>query len=802
MLYSYNWLREYVRELPPPMDLARLLTMTGTEVEGVAERGPLVSGVVVAEVLKIERHPNADRLRLCEVGTGRASYWIVCGADNMREGDRVALALPGAVLAHGLKIKRSRIRGVESEGMMCSESELGLKDVSSGIMILPGEAALGADLLDAMGLRDHMIEVNVMPNRADLLSMRGLALEISAATGAPFVEKTAALVEGGAPIGSLVVVDIERGPFCRRYAARVAAGVKVAESSAHMRERLEAHGIRPINNVVDATNYAMLATGHPMHAFDLDALRGGSVRVRNASPGETIETIDGRTRGLDPAVPVIADSVGPIAIAGIMGGKRCEVTDATRNVLLECACFEPSAIRRASRTIGLSTESSYRFERGVDPEGVRGAIDMAAAVLHALAGGEVASGAVDDYPGKKAMRSVTFRCRRASEVLGVEVAAGSALRIFQGLGMEASGTDEPGAISVTPPSRRADIKEEIDLIEEVARLSGYDKVPATMPGAELKSVRRPERSAVISRVKDALKDLGFMEAVNLSFVSSRTFALSGHQESEGVRILNPLTEEQSVMRASLLPSLLGNLRYNLSMRNDELRLFECAPVFLKGGALPEERWRTAGVMYCHRLTSRWEPPGDWIDFYDVKGAVESLFECLGIAAPFNVERARGGGRLFHPGRSASVTLDGKDAGVLGEIHPDVSTAFDLKRPACLFDIDIDALVKASRAVRTYRALPKFPGSSRDIAFVVAETVPYGEIFDAVSTINAKLIEKLEVFDVYCGGAIPSGKRSIALRVSYRANDRTLTGEEVDGLHARVAGALVERFGAEIRGEGA
>ncbi len=797
MIFSYNWLKEYIEDLPAPKDLADVLTMTGTEVESVSLSGPSISGVVTATVLGCAPHPNADRLQLCEVTAGLEKLSIVCGARNMKAGDRVALALDGAALPGGIRIKRSKIRGVESQGMMCSEVELGLKDASEGIMILPPEIPAGMDINEALGLKDFMMEVGVTPNRADLLSVRGLSREVAAVAGAPFRDKVFEVVEEGGPVEDYISVSIESGAPCRRYAARVIEGVTVGPSPDGLKKRLEAHGIRPVNNVVDATNYAMLELGSPLHAFDLDRISGRAIDVRLAGDNESIATIDSRERALDPSMLVIADDRGPVALAGVMGGEATEVTEATRDILLEAAWFLPSSVRRTSRKTNLSTDSSYRFERGVDINGLSRALDLCASMIQRLAGGRVAKGTIDLYPEEIVRKPIGLRMERVRALLGVDPGKADALDILKRLGVSAEETLE-GVFKAVAPSWRVDINEEIDLIEEISRLYGYANIPATLPASALRLAVTGRAFDIKRKVKEILASIGFIEVINYSFVSGNLFSMTGPAAKEGVGILNPLTEEQAVMRDSLLPSLLDNLRRNLLKKNEDLRIFELAPVFTPRGKLPEERWKAAGLIYGLRWEYRWNYAKEWADFFDVKGAVERLFDGLGMDLPLEVSGVDADDRLFHPGKSAALLLNGRVCGVFGEAHPDVVRAFDLKRPVYLFEADVDSIVQTPARKARYCPLPKFPESARDIAFIADDRVPYGEIIKSIEDLDTKLIEKVELFDVYCGGNIPSGKRSMAIRIAYRSADRTLTYDEVEGMHSRVAKRLEERFGAEIR----
>ncbi len=798
MLYSYNWLKEYIDKLPAPADLSELLTMTGSEVDSVRDLSEGIDGVITARIEKVEPHPNADKLSLCRVNDGNNNYSIVCGATNMKDGDLVALARHGATLPGGIKIKRVKLRGVESGGMLCSVAELGLSESSEGIMILPEDTPTGMDIRDALRLRDFILEVSITPNRADLLSIRGLAREIAAVTGGKFLDKKIKLKEKGPEVKGLVKAGIEPGTPCRRYAARVIEGVKIGPSPDYMRRRLEAHGLRPVNNVVDVTNYVLLETGQPLHAFDLDKVNDKTITVRGAKDGEGIETIDNRERKLPRGTVVIADSTGPLAVGGVMGGKATEVTDGTQNILLESAWFEPTAVRRASRALGLASDSSYRFERGTDIDNVRAALDMAAGLIAETSGGVAAKGAVDIYPEKYKPARIKFSIKRAAATLGVPLKKSQVNDTFKRLGIKVSGAGDE--LTCLPPTFRMDIREEADLVEEVARMFGYDNIPTVLPEAGLKGGELPFRATLKRRIRGALSAAGFMEVMNYSFVSQEAFSLF-NGESEGIRLLNPLSEDQSVMRGSLLPSLLMNLRHNINMKNTGVRVFEVAPVFSPNKKLPEEKWKTSGLIYGTRWKESWNFPSQPADFYDIKGVVERLLDILGRGGSLGLteldESYKG---LFHPGKSASITLDGKPAGVLGETHPDVMSAFGLKAPAYLFELDLDTLAGGLPLDRKFTPLPRYPASERDLAFILDAGVSYKEILSAVKKIDTKLIEKVNLFDVYYGGNVPEGKRSLALRVTYRSREGTLVQEDVEKIHSRVASRLVSGFGAVIRGK--
>lgn len=801
MLYSYNWIKEFVDTDLSAAEVSERLTMAGIEVDGVGGVSPEISKVVTARIESMAKHPNADRLRLCQVDIGEGEpLEIVCGATNMKEGDVVALAMHGATLPGGVKLKRSKIRGVKSEGMLCSEVELGIAEESPGIMILPEGTEPGLELKDAFG-GDVFFDVSILPNRPDCISIKGLAREIAAVVGADFTDKKADITEGTAS-SRKIQVTIEDEALSGRYTARIIEGVQVGESPDWLKERLTAHGLRAINNVVDATNYILLELGQPLHAFDLAKISGDYITVRTAKEGEKITTIDEVERALTGEMLVIADEAGAQAIAGVMGGSATEVDSATTDLLLESAHFLPSSVRRTSRLLALSSDSSYRFERGVDISGVAFALDKLTELIVKLAGGEV-KGVIDEYPRPVTTAAVALNIERAAKFLDMELTADEVTGILSGLGMEVTAGVGDGVLLCTPPAYRLDIQAEEDLLEEVARIKGYDNVPAIMPTIKV-APNEPSKLFLFKRkVRNLLSGDGFLEAVNYSFVSlesaSCNAALGTMKEEEIVRLINPLSDEQSVMRPSLLPSLLSNLSLNVSHRSENMRLFEVSPVFsvTKGRELPKESTHLSAVIYGKRTGAGWNKDGSDVDFYDIKGTVERLMALLGVSAELSFSPTKDS-TMLHPGRSCELTIDGSSIGLFGMLHPDVAAKYSLAQPTAVMELDMDVLIKFTGAIGNYVKLPKYPSSERDIAFVVDSQIPYSDILRVIRGIDTKLIENVEVFDVYCGENIAEGKVSLAVRVVYRAADRTLKQGDVDDAHAKVLGVLTEKFDIEVR----
>ncbi len=802
MLYSYNWLKEYLSAIPAPADLAHLLTMAGIEVESVRDLGGDIKGVVTARILTRDPHPNADRLSLCTVTTGEKEHQIVCGATNMSAGDAVALALPGAVLPGGFKIKKSKIRGVLSEGMMCSGAELGLEEESEGILILPPDTPPGLDVREVLGLDDAIFEISITPNRGDVLSIKGLAREIAAITGAGLILEEEDEAEETPPAKNVIDIAVEEGAACPRYTAMVIEGVTVGPSPDFIASRLIAHGMRPVNNIVDVTNYILLELGQPMHAFDLARIQDRTIRVRTDKKGETLRTIDGTEIEFQGgSAIVIADARGPVAVGGIMGGEETSVSEKTTRILLESAFFEPLAVRRASKALGLSSESSYRFERGIDIENVRVALVKAAAMIIEVAGGRATGGAIDLYPEKFSPPDIEFNTQKASAALGIELEKDTIIEKFTRLGIDVRPSEECAETLVcSPPSYRTDITASVDLLEEAARLVGYDVIPAAMPLVPLGAAAVPAEVTLKKKVKSILTTLGLTEVVNYSFVSEDIFSLFGGS-SGGVAILNPLSEDHGVLRGSLMPGLLKTLQSNLARGAASVRIFELAPVFHAGVNGPIERWKAAGLICGERGDLAWNTRPADVDFFDIKGVVEAVADELGAMGQRNFKPYDGPeSAFFHPGRSAIMTLGDKALAVLGELHPRLAESLGLENRVYLFELDMETLGASLGPGPSFTPLPRYPASTRDLAIIVSRDIPYGKIMAAISEINTKLIEKVDLFDVYYGEKIPSGTKSLAFRIRYRSPLKTLTHDEVEKAHARLVKELTRRFHAVVRGE--
>jgi phenylalanyl-tRNA synthetase beta chain len=802
MQVSLKWLKDYVETNLPPEELAERLTMAGLEVDSLRRIEPAFAGVRVARIESLRPHPQADKLSLCDVSTGDATYPVVCGAKNIRVGDIVPLAGVGATLPSGDVIRSAKLRGEASEGMLCSEEELGIGADASGIMILPADLPLGKGLAEALDLSDTVLDIGVTPNRSDCLSILGVAREVAVITGEKLRYPSSVLVEQGEEIGGITSVSIEDADLCPRYTARVIKNVKIAPSPFWMRRRLEAVGLRSINNIVDVTNFVMMELGQPLHAFDFRFLEQGRIVVRRSRAGETFVSLDEKERVLKAHTLMICDGVKPVAIGGVMGGLNSEIQPDTEMILLESAYFDPASIRRTARALAMGTDAAFRFERGIDPEGLIPALDRAACLMAELSGGTVCRGLIDQHPRIVASaKEIPLRLKRIGDVLGVAVEEADLLRILRGLEMTAE-PDGEGGFRVTPPTCRVDITREIDLIEEIARLHGFDRVPATLPAVSVIAGAADHKSACEARFREIMTGAGYQEVINYSFVSPLAVDQLGLPADDERRLLvairNPLTEEQAVMRTTLIQSLLLNAKGNASVGCFDLKIFETGRTFIRqgDGRQPRESNRAALLITGRRYEDRWHFRDLPADFYDLKGCVENILESLRVASPSFRECAAE--PFLHPGKSCGLFSQEVRIGFLGEVHPDVLARTDLTGTAVVCELDLDLIAERSFASVPFRNLPRFPSSSRDVAFLVRREIAAGQMVRWAADSLEELLEKVQIFDVYEGKNIPEGMKSLGLRFSYRGAERTLTDDEVNDVHARIVQKIVHASGASIR----
>lgn len=804
MRASLKWLNELVPVRLSVFELVERLDMTGTAVEAVHSTGQALDGVVVGQVLEKERHPEADKLWVTKVDVGAEEpLGIVCGAQNFEVGDKVPVATEGAVLPNGMTIKKAKLRGVASEGMNCSAAELGLGSDASGLMILSDDAPVGVPFGDYQGLADTVLELEITPNRPDCLSMAGVAREVGAVLGEIAVVPASTPDEVGQPAAESVRVRIDEADLCPRYTARLIRNVKIGPSPDWLAEKVVAAGARPISNIVDITNYVMFELGQPLHAFDADLLARDAdgiaeIGVRRAFEGETLTTLDGQDRALTTDTLLITDTSGPVALAGVMGGASTEVSDTTVNVLLESACFQPASISLTSRALGLVSEASMRFERGVDREGCVAAADRAAQLMAELAGGEVAPGVVDAYPLPFDRPTIALREERLAAILGARPSAGEAERILTSLGCSA--THDSQGLRVAVPSFRPDLAREIDLIEEVLRVWGMDKVPPTLPASRGRTGGRDAEQTWRETIGAALRSAGLNETMTYSFTDPGDIDRLGFDlppDELAVELLNPMSGEQSVMRRFVLPGLLRSVSYNQRRGVANVQLYEIGRTFstAEGRKQPKERRVVSGVLAGAWHEPAWNAPATSLDFFDAKGAIGVVMSSLGID---RWKVRQGEQPWLQPGRSADVLVGGEVVGWVGEVHPKVLEAFEVTPAVSAFELDVRMLVRAASDVQPYRDVPRFPAVTFDLAIVVSEDISAERVEQALVSAGGKLLESVRLFDVYRGKGIEAGRKSMAYSLAYRAPDRTLTAEEVEPVHERLVRKVLGAVSGELR----
>ena len=798
MNVTLNWLKNYIDFEFSPSELADRLTMLGVEVEAIKPLGAELEGVVVGSVTAIRPHPNADKLVLCQVDIGEAEeLQIVCGAPNVREGILAPVATIGATLPIGLTIKRAKLRGEESHGMLCSEKELGLSEDAAGLMELPTDIPLGTSFSAALGLDDVVFELEVTPNRPDCLSMIGVAREIRAETGNALKLPQIDFNETETDIREMTSVTIEAPDLCPRYAARVIQGVKVGTSPEWLQQRLESVGVGVINNIVDITNFVLMEYGQPLHAFDYRKLTENRIVVRRAVAGENITTLDEIARELTPDMLVIADAEKPVALAGIMGGYDSEITETTADVLLESAYFNPSSVRATAKALGVSTEASYRFERGADPGIVPAALDRAAQLIAELAGGTICKGIVDVYPRQQPLRRIQLRPERVNFILGTALEATEMVQILSHLDFDvkANGAED---YEVIVPTFRSDITREIDLIEEIARVHGYDNIPTTLPKGDIPVPAPNPRTEVRKRIKHFLLAAGMMEAINYSFCDPSCFDkirfTVDDPRRKALKLQNPLSPEMSVLRTTLLPRLLENAQHNRNHQIDTIALFEIGSVFIGNGEQKEPE-RVAGILAGQIGEGVYSDPYRAPDFYDIKGLVEGILEVCGIV-DYTLQKTDT--PTFHPGRNAEILLGDRQLGTFGEAHPEVLENYDLPYKAYLFEFDMEVLVDAAIFAKRFEPIPIYPTVERDLAIVVDKELLSDMPTELIYATGGELVKSVRLFDVYEGEQVPEGKKSLAYAITYHSATETLTDKAVNTLHDKVVKHLNQKLGAELR----
>ncbi len=805
MKLPLSWLREYVEFDAAPEALAEKLTFAGLEVESVQRVGSDFAGLVVGEVLSVQPHPNADRLLLCDVAVGGATARVVCGAPNVRPGDKAPFAGIGVKLPNGMAIKSAKIRGELSQGMLCAEDELGLSEAHEGLLQLPRDLAAGAPLADVLGGADTVLTLEVTPNRPDCLSVIGIAREVAALCGSRLKFPAVEFAAAGAPLEGLVDVAVNDAEGCPRYVARLLHDVVIGPSPIWMRLRLARSGVRPINTVVDITNYVMLECGQPLHAFDLSLIRDGRIIVRRALAGETIVTLDEVERKLTPEMLVIADAQSPVAVAGVMGGARSGILDSTRSVILESAAFKPALIRKTSRQLGLSSESSYRFERGVDIGGTDWASRRAAALMVQYAGAVAAQGALDRCPALPAPRRIVCRFERVRSLLGCDIADEAVTDICASLALPVVART-PADCVVEAPTFRPDLESEVDLIEEVARMHGLDKIPARAPRGAGVAVSGAESAPALGVCRRALVGLGLYEIMNYSFVSAKLldFCDAGHAAGRVV-LPNPVSAEQGVLRNSLLPQMLETLGRNRSRQIADAAFFEIGRVFFpntQGNADEEERLAIGLMGPVGRIGfGQNQPVAEADAFLWLKGIMEALARALradsaGFAwMPLVAEDCP---RVLNSARSVSVAMGGAVCGVCGLIGQDAAREWRMADPVALLEVRLAPFLKHVACVPGAEPLPVYPSVARDVAMLVRRDLRHADVLTAIRDVAPQELTKVELFDIFAGETIGAGRKSMAYSMTYRSAERTLTDDEVNVLHEKLKESLRAKLAVEIR----
>lgn len=811
MQVSIKWLKDYIDFTETPEQLADKLTMAGIPVENVVDPGEGLEKVVTGRIEKLEPHQNSDHLQICTMNVGLAeNIIIVTGAQNVAEGQVVPVAMVGAHLPNGMKISKGKLRGVASNGMLCSAQELKLdleklpEEQKTGIFILPSDTPVGIPAKDVLGLNDVVLEFELTANRADCFSVFGLVREIAAITGnKPHFPEIKVNEDDNTKLNDIFSVEIADPDLCSRFSTRMLKNVKIGPSPEWMQQRLEGAGIRSINNVVDVTNFVMIELGHPMHAYDYDKITGKKLIARRAIEGEELHTLDDTSRKAKGEMFVIADSEKAAGLAGIMGGFETEITDTTTTVVLESADFYGPCIRRTARACGLSSEASGRFERGVDSETTIKALDRAAQLLQEMGACTVCEGIVDVYPNPKQANYVTFTPEQINNHLGTNIAKDVMLNIITSVGFDVT-KDENDEITVKVPSWRNDVTCMADISEEIARLHGFDKIKSTLPNGVSMQGTQSAKQTFIDKVKASLSSQGLYETISFALTNEETFnKLNIPQDSplrKAVPIMNPLSDEYPLVRTTLLSSIFDNLARNLARKNDDVALFEVGSVFfpkaLPVTELPDEVIKIAGAITGRRNAQGWNQANDMVDFYDAKGIIEELLANLRVTR-YTVEA--GTHYAMHPGKTA-LFKKGRDViATVGEVHPAVLSAYGITKPVYIFELDATTVMKYMAKDLKYKALPKYPATSRDLAMLVDVDVNAADIEKAMTKAAGQNLTQITLFDVYTGKQVEEGKKSLAFSLTFQSNDKTLTDAEIDPAIEKIVAKLQKDFNANLRG---
>jgi phenylalanyl-tRNA synthetase beta chain len=806
MKFSISWLNDYTPIELDPVDLAEALTMAGLEVESVTNRYGYLDKVLVGRIDEINPHPNADKLTLCRVSLNDRQVSVVCGAPNVKAGMLAPLALPGTVFPDGSILEKTEIRGQASEGMLCSEAEIGLGADASGIMTLEASLNIGTKLQDALGLSDMVFELDLTPNRPDCLSVIGIAREVAAIQNTALTYPDFTLEDNNNSISKLTSVEIEAPDHCPRYAARMLENIKIEASPFWLQDRLYSVGMRPINNIVDITNFVMMETAQPLHAFDFDRLAENRIVVRTANAGETFVTLDNKERQLGPDMLMICDGEKAVAIGGIMGGLNSEIEIDSARVLIESAYFSASSVRRTSKALGLSTDASHRFERGVDPHGTIAALNRAARLMSEIGGGQLIDGLIDAHPRPQELKRVVLSAKQTNRLLGTQLNRDEIGELLKSIEFEVEPQKDDSsndALVVQTPSFRVDITRPEDLMEEVARRSGYNNIPTTFPLMPA-GARNPSREIDLrNRIRSTMNGFGFTEAITYSFMPRSACDLLRLKKDDPRRslvdILNPLNEDQAVMRTSIIPGMLQTISHNAARQIKNLKIFEIGKIFIYTAEdrLPAETEMLVGLWTGLRKDPSWHAKGETCDYYDIKGIAEGLFKVLKIGEIKFTAFAEPACTYVQPGQSAEIFSGDVSLGILGKIHSQVLAGVDLKQPIFVFEIDVDRLRTLISDSIQSKPIPRFPAVFRDITIHIKKSIEARTVFDKIDSFAEKLVERVQLLDVFEGEPIPQHEKSISMRVTYRSPSKTLEDDDVHDLHKSITDRLVKTFDAKL-----
>ncbi|PIE75351.1 MAG: phenylalanine--tRNA ligase subunit beta [Deltaproteobacteria bacterium] len=800
MKISLSWLKSFVDIKSSPENLAEELTMTGLEVEAIEYPFDYIKDIITGKIEKISPHPNADKLQVCMVDTGEKELLkIVCGASNIYEGMVVPVALPGIKLPGGIKLKKSKIRGEESSGMLCSAKELDILDDSSGIMDLPKDIAPGKKLIEALELDDIVFEVALTPNRADCLSMTGIAREVAAIEGIELKIPESSKYNDERNSGAIterVSVIVKDEDLCPKYCARFIDNVKPGPSPWWIQKRLLCAGVRPLNNIVDVTNYVMLETGQPLHAFDFENLEDSKIIVQRADENESFVTLDGKKRTLDSEILMICDGQKKVAAAGIMGGLNSEITDKTKSVLLESAYFYPPSVRKSAKKLGLSTDSSHRFERGIDPSGVEASMNRAAELIEKTAGGKVIDGFIDTEKKPFVEKTIKLDVKKCCKRIGVSLSREEVSGYLESVAFKTKPLED-NFLEVKVPSFRIDVERPEDLSEEVARRFGYNNIKTTFPSSLISGAGNVHEFDLRLEIKDKMRAFGFNEVINYSFTGKSLLEKTGYSEEEilsSVQILNPISEEQSLMRIALLPGILSNISFNFSNQISDLKIFETGQIFepdsSKDNLSSQKEFLCAAWTGKRRIQS-WDDLSPDVDFYDIKGLAEGFFRDFNI--DINFKKSEQALPFMRPGTETDIYSEENRIGCVFEVNHKILKNFNIEQPVFIFEIETGMVLQKRKAPFLSVDIPKFPSVSRDITILVPEKQPAGEIFDFFKNQNEKLLESVEFFDFYKGSPIPEGEKSLSFRLIYRAKDGNLKDRQINKVHEKLSSKLLKSF---------